>query len=219
MAEPRYSMAELEQMFQTPQQKIHLRMVTYETYEAFVAIVNDAVDLVIRMIEENPKYKQKMSEDQLTILLVEALRALGLPASHDSMIGGHCDVVIRGRNDYTWLGEAKIHSSYDWLLKGFEQLDSRYMAPASGRDHGGIIIYCYGERADLVLDEWIKHLLAERLDVNIITYDNDNIRYETAHEHARNGRIVKVRHSIASLHFAPQDKAPVRKPRARKVKP
>ncbi|SIT11364.1 hypothetical protein [Insolitispirillum peregrinum] len=207
MCEQMISIAQLEQMFNgNPQTRIHLAVARYRTYDEFVKIVHDVIDIIFRSYEENPKYKNNMGEDELTMMLIENMKSYGLTAMHDAMSGGHCDIVVKGRDDFTWLGEAKIHRSYDWLFKGFQQLDTRYMAPAEYRDHGGMIIYCYVKRADTVFKNWIEHLSCTRTDVVIDHYDSDKIRCVTSHVHERNGRTVKIWHAIAALHFSPQDK-------------
>lgn len=67
--------------------------------------------------------------------------AAGIGARHDQHVNGHCDLVISASGNFMWLGEAKVHSSYDWLVKGFGQLSTRCGTAMVGRDCGELIIY------------------------------------------------------------------------------
>ncbi len=200
------SYAEYNSVFETPTGQIRKKFVEAKTYKQFSEACDTAIDFLFRLYEQNPQYKQGMGEDQISMSLVENLIIFGVDASHDTMRGGHCDIVIDGPNGFSWLGEAKIHNGYNWLLQGFQQLDTRYMAPTEGRDRGGMIIYCFNRRSDQVMEAWRDHLLRNRSDVTLESYDNDHIRFVTSHKHDSNGKNVYIRHSIAALYHMPDDK-------------
>lgn len=101
-----------------------------------LARVNPAIDHILQEFSRKPKERKDGSEDGLSIDLITSLKHFGFRASHDTTTGGHCDIVIDGRYDFLWLGEAKIHGGYDWLLKGFNQLDSRYAIHMSSLERG-----------------------------------------------------------------------------------
>lgn len=105
--------------------EISLSLMLASSSADILAQVNPAIDHIIQEFAKTPKERQGRSEDGLSIDLVTSLKHLGFQAGHDTTTGGHCDVVIDGRYDFLWLGEAKIHASYDWLLQGFNQLDGR----------------------------------------------------------------------------------------------
>lgn len=165
--------------------------------------VDPAIDHILQEFSRTPKERQGRSEDGLSIDLITSLKNLGFQASHDTTTGGHCDIVIDGRFDFLWLGEAKTHSGYDWLLQGFNQLDSRYATANKDQDRGGLIIYNFGERSDRVMNKWEDHLRANRKDVTIEKRNSDDLEMRTRHTHARTGREYHVRHSIVSLYWKP----------------
>lgn len=168
------------------------------------ARVDPAIDHVLQEFSRTPKERQKRSEDALSIDLVSALKFMGFDASHDTTTGGHCDIVIDGKYDFLWLGEAKKHNDYDWLLKGFEQLDTRYATAVKGQDRGGLIIYHFGMRCDQVMDAWAERLRGARPDVTIVEREDGDLVMNSHHTHRRTGRTYHVRHVIASLYWDPK---------------
>jgi hypothetical protein len=158
----------------------------------------------IQILEENPQHHAGLSEDQITNSVVQMLKAQGIIADHDAMHGGHADILIRHRT-FKWVAEAKIfeNGSYVWLMKGLLQLTTRYM---SSRDqHGGLLIYTYQPRAAAIMKAWRKKM-EESKRVSTIS---DCVRCpDSFHAHTLNkksGRHAKIWHTIASLHFEPED--------------
>ena len=170
--------------------------------------LEEAIDWIVLEFGRTPKERQNRSEDGLSIDLVTSLRAMGFQASHDTTVGGHCDVVVEGVGDFLWLGEAKKHSSYDWLMAGFEQLDKRYATANKGQDHGGIIVYCDGQRIDRVMDSWASKLSEVRPDVKVEARDDNPLYRWSVHQHRRTGLPYYVRHTPISLYWNPEGEAP-----------
>lgn len=166
--------------------------------------VDPAIDHILQQFARNPKERHGRDEDGLSIDLVTSLRNLGFQASHETKVGGHCDIVIEGKFDFLWLGEAKIHKSYDWLLQGFEQLDSRYATATVNQDHGGLIIYHLAAKSGDVMDKWQEHLKEARADVKIDDRALGQLEMRTSHPHRRTGRDYHVRHVIVSLYWDPK---------------
>ena len=179
-------------------------MILANDHEERLTQVEAAIDWIAQEHSKTRQHRYGRSEDALTTDIITDLRAMGFAASHDQDYGGHSDIVIEARDDFLWLGEAKIHRSYDWLLKGFQQLDTRYATALPGQDTGGLIIYCKTERIDQIMDRWCQRLLKKRPDVTIETGANPLIRRST-HVHNRTGRPFRVRHVPISLYFRPQD--------------
>lgn len=185
--------------------EITLGLLFASSPDDFLPLVNQAIDWVSDEFARTPKERQDRTEDGLSIDLVTTLKALGFGASHDTTVGGHCDVVIEEKFGFLWLGEAKIHKSYDWLLKGFEQLDKRYATAGANQDHGAVIVYCFGKRIDRVMEKWRKHLEANRDDVSFSDDPLNELGFETTHEHRRTGRDYVIRHVPVSLLWDPED--------------
>ena len=181
-----------------------LALIAATSADDILARVDPAIDHILQEFSRTPKERKDRSEDGLSIDLITSLKHFGFQASHDTTTGGHCDIVIDGRFDFLWLGEAKIHSGYDWLLQGFNQLDSRYATAIQGQDRGGVVIYHKGPRVDQVMDGWAEHLANERPDVTIEPRKAGDLVMNTRHVHERTGREYHVRHVIVSIHWSPK---------------
>jgi len=187
--------------------QIHLDVISIGNFQQFVSVVERAILYALRQLSRNPELRQDHSEDQLTIEVINLLRAFNLDAQHEAKIGGHCDVSIFGPYDFLWLGEAKRHiQDYSWLLKGFQQLDSRYSTGLSGQDHGGLIIYSIYPRIDQVMESWKAHLIKDRTGLTCGDFDSDSNSFFSSHQHDSTGRTISVRHFGCPLHFRPEDK-------------
>lgn len=164
------------------------------------------LDKIYDQLTSNRRYYQGDSEDKITISIIEKLQAIGIDASHDTDVGGHCDIVVESDNgNFRWLAEAKIHSSYDWLLKGFMQLATRYGVARQGKDRGEIIIYCRTENARQVLEKWKEYLGESRGEVSLETDSGENpLRFRTVHQCRTSGLNFRTRHSIIPLRYEPE---------------
>ena len=204
--EKKYSIRDLELIFSgSTSVLIAMDFALASSHGARVDCVNRAIDYIAQSMAKTPQHRQNMSEDALTIEFVNTLKAIGMQAGHDTQYGGHCDIVIEGRDDFLWIGEAKIHSSYDWLFKGFQHLDTRYSTGSYGQDHGWMIIYIKGTRIDNVMAEWGKRLVVLRPDVSIVPSSGNDSIMNTEHTHQRTGRKFNIRHIPVSLYFKPED--------------
>lgn len=178
-----------------------------ETYDDFIKVLYLSIDKIIYQIQENPELRQNDSEDRLTVDVRDQLRCLGYDASHDSKIGGHTDLSVR-KGIFLWIGEAKIHSSYDYLWEGFLQLSTRYSTGDSNQKDGGLLIYIRNKDAASVVQKW-KEYLKEK---NLVSYsckpcELRSPSFFSTHKHERSGQIFQVRHMPVILYFAPQDKS------------
>ena len=207
MIERAYTLSQLQLLAKgnVPVQ-VSLALIFADTAEDILPQVDVAIDHIAQEFARTPKERQGRSEDSLTTDVVTSLRNMGFQASHDTTVGGHCDIVIEGRYNFLWLGEAKIHSTYEWLLEGFDQLDSRYATAARHQDRGGLIIYCFGARVDRVMDEWAKRLTEERPEVHVEDRCEEELCFTSAHLHERTGKNYRVRHVPMSLYWNPKGK-------------
>lgn len=178
-----------------------------DSYSKKLSCVERGVDFAIQEMIKVRHLYQGMTEDQLTNSLINVLLGMGFKPTHDTQIGGHCDIVIQFDDGFLWIGEAKIHGAYEWLLKGFNQLDSRYSTGMPGQDSGDLIIFVFEERIDRVMEKWAEKLSAERPDVTMKTCERNPTRRISSHRHERTGLPFRTRHIPVSLHFAPRDKA------------
>ena len=176
-----------------------------KTHEHWVGLIEDALKHILIEFSKTRQERADRSEDGLTVDIITALRFMGMNANHDIKYGGHCDIVIE-RREFMWLGEAKIHRDYEWLLKGFMQLSTRYSTGLPGQDVGGMIIYCKNANIKSVMDKWRKHLSDNVPSIKIEDCDDNPLVFYSRHDHQVSGLPYKVKHLPMALYFAPQDK-------------
>lgn len=178
-------------------------------YDSFVNAIESDLEGLIRTMEEGASLRAKDGEDRLTDELILGLRAMGYQASHDTYINGHSDIVVASRfNSFTWIGEAKIHDSYQWLFDGFCQLATRYSIGSYDGCRGGLIIYIRNVDAHSVVRKWREELVTKSVDafegISISQDDAANpLRFESTHKHTKSGLDYRVRHFGVVMHFSP----------------
>jgi hypothetical protein len=162
----------------------------------------------VSIVQENPELREDDGEDRLSIELISILRAMNYDAEHEPKIGGHCDITVRGQQNFLWIGEAKIHKDYDYLYKGFQQLTTRYSTGDVGQNCGGLIVYIRNKDAKSVVANWRTHLENQKLD-EYIHHDcakRPELNFYSAHKHDRSGLPFHVRHIAVLLRFDPRDR-------------
>lgn len=177
-----------------------------QTHSQRVTAVNKAIDYACNQLELSKNKKQGLGEDQITVDICNMLITAGFDASHDLNVGGHCDIVIKGKDHFLWLAEAKEHNAYGWLDKGFRQLSTRYSTGVFGQDHGAVIIYCYVADAASMLEKWRTKLIEKNADVTTEkSSDGNPLHFSSLHKHVSSGLPFHVRHKAVSLHWNPTD--------------
>ena len=177
-----------------------------KTHKQRLVVLRSMLDDCYLRLTDNRQVNQGHSEDALSLEIVGMLSVSQVEASHDNRIGGHCDITVKARDGFLWIGEAKIHSSYDWLLTGFEQLSTRYGLAQYGRDNGEIIIYHRAANSKGVLEKWRDKLIAERGQVSVVKdeIDQGRLNFETKHNCVASGYDYFTRHVIVPMHHAPE---------------
>jgi len=191
------------------------------TYEDFVNVLYRDIDSVLNGFQENPELLKEDGEDRLTSEIKRGLKLLGYIATHDEKIGGHSDLVVRGKKDnFLWIGEAKIHSGYDYLYQGFQQLTTRYATGDVNQDCGGMLIYIRNNDAASVIAAWRAHLAGKTLEgySESNCAERPNFVFYSTHKHERAGTPFKVKHIGVILGFDPKDRRPAKRKRAAKAK-
>ncbi|MDL5366576.1 hypothetical protein QSH18_13295 [Xanthomonas sp. NCPPB 2654] len=184
------------------------RLAAYD-YDSFVDALESDLESLIKTIEEGASLRTKDGEDRLTDELILGLKAMGYQASHDTYINGHSDIVVSSKfNHYTWIGEAKIHDSYQWLYEGFCQLATRYSIGTYDGHRGGLVIYIRNVDAEGVVLKWREELVtrsAGTFGKISITPDHQKnpLRFESAHKHSKSGLDYRVRHFGVVMNFSP----------------
>lgn len=176
------------------------------SYVEFVEVLYNDIDLCIKHIENDPKIRQNDAEDRLTADIIGMLAAANYDVSHDETIGGHSDIVVKHQLGYLWVGEAKIHTSYEKLNDGFNQLTTRYLRGTPNADQGGLIIYIFNSNVANVVKTWAKRLDEMRLPcyASKPCDKRKELAFYTDQKHASSGLMVKIRHLGVNLHWNPK---------------
>lgn len=173
-------------------------------YDDFTSVINTQLRKIIKAMVRNAEQFQKHNEDQLTFHIISQYETLGFEAKHGVMIGGHVDITISYQG-YLWIGEAKKHSSYPTLQKGWEQLTSRYSTGMDEEDQGAFLIYNFNTDALAVTKQWQGHLAANYPDLEF-EYLPTELNFSTKNVHVRSGRPYYVTHYNIPLHHDPKDR-------------
>ncbi|NWA08303.1 hypothetical protein [Pseudomonas gingeri] len=178
-----------------------------QNHEARVNAIQRSVDFACNNLIKHRNKKKKGDEDGLTIQVCDMLTHSGIDAIHNASVSGHCDVVIKGKSNFLWLAEAKNHSDYAWLNKGFKQLSTRYSTGNPGQDSGEILIYCFVQDAKATLEKWKDELVIRNTYVTIKEDMIDKtLTFESKHKHECSGLDFYIRHKVVSLYWDPKDK-------------
>lgn len=174
------------------------------TYEDFTQVIHSHLKRTFKDMTRSCNYFEGQSEDQITFHVLSHLNAFGFRASHDPHVGGHVDICVE-YDDYLWLAEAKKHSTYIHLQRGWEQLTSRYSTGMKDEDDGAFIIYNFNSNALSVTNAWKSHLEEFYSNVNC-AHEEGELNFKTTHSHVRSGRPYSVTHYNVPLHFDPKDR-------------
>lgn len=172
--------------------------------ETFIKRLYLEIDAILRRFEETANLRQGDVEDRLNTDLVLLLRQRGYNANREEDHRGHTDILVR-QDQHKWIGEGKIHRSYNDLVKGLRQLLTRY---TTGREqYVGLIIYILNQNAKQVMRTW-RDRLEKRLECGFhkAYEDPDNsLVFWSLHEHKGSGLELLTRHIGVSLFYAPED--------------
>lgn len=178
-----------------------------KTYEDFINVLYDDLDLSVGMLEDYRHKLQRDDEDRLTIQIATNLRQKGYDVEHDTQIGGHADLLVKHKN-FRWIGEAKIYGSYANLKQGFKQLVTRYTTANECSNQGGMIIYIYKSNASAIMNNWRNKITDKDVGVKkirVMSCQRKKIAFVSSHLHAVSGLQYQTRHIPVMLYFAPQD--------------
>ena len=162
--------------------EIMLRNILAQTHDDRLEAVQMAVDFACNELQLNKHKKQDLDEDQLTVELCYLLKTFGFQVAHDEQIGGHCDIVIKGKDLFLRLAEAEMHTAYAWLDKGFKQLSTRYSTGVPGE------------------------LTSRNPEVATkVSKCGNPLLFLSSHKHDASGLDFQVRHKAVVLYWAPKD--------------
>lgn len=178
-----------------------------QNHQARVKAVRRSVDFACNKLVMHRDKKQGDDEDGLTVQICDMLTSSGIKATHNTSVGGHCDIVVEEKDDFLWLAEAKKHYDYPWLDKGFQQLTTRYSTGNPGQDHGDVLIYCFVVDAKKMLEKWEEELKFRNPGVKTSACaSGDPLSFDSINKHETSGLDFYVRHKVVSMLWDPKDK-------------
>ncbi|BDA76002.1 hypothetical protein CAL7716_101680 (plasmid) [Calothrix sp. PCC 7716] len=182
-----------------------------ETYEEFIDELYKSIDKIVYLRQENRELYQQDKEDRITIEIKNALCLMGYNASHDQKIGGHADIVVK-KNEYLWIGEAKIHKDYNYLWEGFQQLNTRYSTGDCNQKDGALLIYIFVQNAKSVIENWKEYLFSKNLlNYSVKPCCDRELAFFSNHTHDTSGNQFRVKHIGIMFYFKPKDKSAMRR--------
>lgn len=210
------SWAQMEFAAKTTPDKIRLKLMRGVTrYDEFSQLIETALNFSIgEMVKEknilNPagELKNRMDEDQLTLMLSKPLKGMGFDISHSKNIGGNCDVSIEGNSEMLWLGEAKIYNGYGKLMGGFQQLCDRYATGMPNQTNGAMLFYFFDGKVANVMKSWRKYLEKSRANLTAVDVDGNALQFRTAEPHAATEAMLNTVHMPVPLMHEPTDVLP-----------
>jgi len=181
-----------------------IRLPLVDTYADFISTLYEDIDEFIGYLEDSRRESHKASEDMLTSVLVSNFKTRGYIASHDTQIGGHCDILVEHKN-FRWIGEAKIHSGYGYLNKGFQQLTTRYTTGKTNQNQGGMLVYINNKNASKVMTTWETEIKARNHGLATYKTCPESLSFFSRHVHETSGNEYITKHLPILLHFDPKD--------------
>jgi hypothetical protein len=170
---------------------------TVSSMSDFVQQLYIDLEEAIQNTESNRhQVKEHFTEDYVTTLLLTHLKALKYEATHDTQVGGHCDIFIKNpMKGFQWIGEAKIWNGCQYVMGGWNQLCTRYSSGTAMDSHGGILIYVNQKNASGLLSDWKAHMKSSNIDSLVIKDCPKNpLRFDSVHSHTASGLPYNVRH-------------------------
>lgn len=173
-----------------------------ENSDIFIKRLYTEISDTVRHLEETANLRQNDPEDKITTDLLLPLKQIGYDATHDTDTRGHVDIRVKVRT-FVWLGEAKIHSSYEWLMDGLKQLHTRY---STGKEEGyGLIIYIKNKNAKSVMDEWrLRMEESGACGLKDARDGEEKLTFWSIHQHAGSGLEIQNKHIGVSLYYMPE---------------
>lgn len=205
-----YTVAQWREMEKAnPQLPQAAHRATCTNYSDFVTTLYVEIDTIVDGLERDANVLQASTENSLNADICRQLCRLGYTAVHDKNHRGHTDISVEFER-YSWVGEGKKVASVNnsHLKDGYDQLVHRYVTGTSDADQAAVVVYCFAKDAAHVTAQWKAHLKACNSAVpgyaeNIQPCQGNAFAFWTESKHESSGRILKIKHIVLSLHWAP----------------
>lgn len=191
----------------SPQDELRFQIFNWKlekpSYLQWADAVEGCLEAILGQMATKKNDIQDLSEDALTAQVTTNLTCFGLQAT-SARVGGNVDVAVSYADEYIWLGEAKIFTGVAHVWNGYLQLTQRYSTGLAAHSRGGLLLYCYKERADALLAEW-RATLGEQLQGVLIGDGARELTFVSADNSLATGQPYSVTHFAFPLHHSPQD--------------
>lgn len=153
---------------------------------------------IIEQVERSAKEYKSLGEDALSSIIATAINSsMILVAQRESNSRGHVDFTITApmyipEDKFRYLGEAKVWSTKQYCIDGFEQL----MGYITGRQKNAFtIIYFRGQTCDDQFKSYVEELLQQKGGKTIKLESRDST---TEHTHTSSA-TVEIDHYATHL--------------------
>lgn len=207
----------VQQVFELAKQDVFvrnfIRRSTVTTYDDFLDILYDDIQLVIERLEENPQDFPDETEDATTKRIADILWGMQYVASHNMAAGGNVDLTVTmTRMNFKWIAEAKKFASVADMREGYLQLSTRYRPSmgSNGTMYGGMIGYLRRPDAVGCMKSWREALLSVPGAEKSVLADCARryaLAFQSEHPHKDFGLPLRIWHNCVVLTFQPQDKS------------
>lgn len=174
-------------------------------------LYSDIENIIKEKIRPMASYMQDYQEDWFNLEIASSLKLLGYLASHDSWTNGHPDILVESTKGFKWIGESKIHSSYEYLLEGFRQLCERYSSGLDNENEGAVLIITKNSSIKTLMEKWREKLISDSYyytnGIKAEDLDADKLFFRSIHPHSVSGTSFTVKHIPISILFNPTDKS------------
>jgi hypothetical protein len=173
-----------------------------QTDEEFDAGLESLFEGAADHLEKNANLLQKLGEEGLSAFVAAYLTGHGLRVIQEAQSNGHVDITIEAEHFppiRRRLGEAKIHHSPSYHVRGLKQLVNRY---ATGREGMGLIIeYVKKPNIKDLVTRIRAHLDSTKPCAQESESKDHRIRwaFTTYHQHS-SGERFRVLHLSRNLH-------------------
>ena len=203
------TLAHLEALLLTdPDTQLFLERRLAHAYDEFVSVLKKDLDRIVQKLEDRKQLYFAAKEDPISMYVVDLLDECGYDVLHDPKIGGHIDILVRGRKKgFQYIVEAKRdYGGMSWIEEGMQQLCARYSSGGQFNDQGALLIYCQKKDAAATLGSWRTALVAETKYVQLDVQNDAQkplLAFVSTHKHDTSGLPYTVRHMVVGLYHKP----------------
>lgn len=181
-----------------------LRRRAPESRQEFISQLYLDIRQILNTIQKQAHHLLKR-EEWLRDQVRNNLGSRGYNVASEEDHRGHTDLLVRNSDiDVTWIGEAKVHSDYDYLKSGMEQLHTRYSVGVEGEC--GLVIFLFSKNAKLMVERWKEAITTSGICGYVPPFVDDKQPFDFTSKHNHHsGAVLETRHFICYVYYEPQE--------------